>query len=348
VPLEAGPPVPSRHVYICSTDFLFTVFHHCLVELSGRGASEKADDTASRTPIVRDPEDLPALYQSANRQSLDAQRSFFTWLKLRLGGIFVAAVGGAVPFPLAIGPLKVGGVIAFVAFAVALGSELVLAIGRPERIWYEGRAAAESAKTLAWRYMVHGKTFEASVQDPDRKLLDKLNDVLNELDALPVHAISGHDVQITAAMRTVRALPYNERREVYLRERVQTQQSWYAGKAARNALLANRWIVLTIALEFLGLVGGGLKAIGLVEIDLLGIFAAGAAAATAWVQAKQHQNLATAYGVTSQELAAVTSEVEALTDQALWGQLVAAAEEAISREHTLWTASRGIMVRGRR
>ena len=54
-----------------------------------------------------------------------------------------------------------------------------------------------------------------------------------------------------------------------------------------------------------------------------------------------------AYGVTSQELAAVASEVEALTDQALWGQLVAAAEAAISREHTLWTASRGIMVRGR-
>ena len=95
------------------------------------------------------------------------------------------------PFPLAVGPLRVGGVIAFVAFAVALGAELVLAIGRPERIWYEGRAAAESAKTLAWRYMVHGKTFEMGGQDRDRKLLDKLNDVLNELDALPVHPYLG-------------------------------------------------------------------------------------------------------------------------------------------------------------
>lgn len=44
--------------------------------------------------------------------------------------------------------------------------------------------------------------------------------------------------------------------------------------------------------------------------------AAAAATVTAWVQAKQYQNLATAYGVTAQELAAVASEVEVMTDEA--------------------------------
>jgi hypothetical protein len=58
--------------------------------------------------------------------------------------------------------------------------------------------------------------------------------------------------------------------------------------------------------------------------------------------------LSTASGVTSQELAAVASELEALTDERLWAQFVAEAEEAISREHTLWRASRGLRMRQRR
>jgi hypothetical protein len=63
---------------------------------------------------------------------------------------------------------------------------------------------------------------------------------------------------------------------------------------------------------------------------------------TAWVQAKQYQNLATAYGVTSQELSSVASEVATLTDEALWARFVREAEQTISREHTLWRASRGV------
>jgi hypothetical protein len=37
-----------------------------------------------------------------------------------------------------------GWAIVFLAFAVTLGSEVVLAIQRPDQIWYEGRAAVES------------------------------------------------------------------------------------------------------------------------------------------------------------------------------------------------------------
>ena len=40
--------------------------------------------------------------------------------------------------------------------------------------------------------------------------------------------------------------------------------------------------------------------------------------------------------------------VETLADEAMWAQFVDAAEEAISREHTLWRASLGIPVRPRR
>jgi SMODS and SLOG-associating 2TM effector domain 1 len=151
----------------------------------------------------------------------------------------------------------------------------------------------------------------------------------------------GSDGCTSGVMREVRALPFDERRSVYLSQRIQDQEGWYAEKAASNAKRANFWTVSTVALEFAGLIGGVVKAVSEVNVDLLGVFAAAAAGATAWVQAKQHQKLATAYGVASQELATVATELEAVNDESTWARFVTEAEEAISREHTLWRSSHG-------
>ena len=297
------------------------------------------------SPLILGPEDFPALHQSADHQSLRAQKSFLLWFKVRLTGIVVAAMGGAIGWTT--GRINVGGAIAFLAFAAALAAELILAIRRPERTWYEGRAAAESAKTLTWRYMMHGQSFEAAVENADAAFLAELKDLLHDLDAVPVHVLSAHQLQISPKMRDTRALPFEQRRAVYLSQRIQDQEDWYAKKAAWNAKRGSAWMVASVALEFLGLIGGAVKAFGWYDVDLLGIFAAAAAAATAWLQAKQHANLATAYAVTSQELSAVASELQAVTDETTWAKFVSEAEAAISREHTLWRASRGVTAQSR-
>jgi SMODS and SLOG-associating 2TM effector domain 3/SMODS and SLOG-associating 2TM effector domain 1 len=295
--------------------------------------------------LVLAPEDFPALHQSASHQSLRAQKSFLLWFKIRLAGIVLAAVGGAIGWTM--GRINIGGAIAFLAFAAALAAELILATRRPERTWYEGRAAAESAKTLAWRYMMHGQSFETNDSNADTTFLAEVKGLLHDLEALPVHVLAPHQLQISAKMRDIRALPFEQRRAVYLSQRIQDQEDWYAKKAAWNAARGNAWLMASVALEFLGLISGAVKAFGSYNVDLLGIFAATAAAATAWLQAKQHENLATAYAVTSQELSAVASELQAVTDEATWAKFVSEAEAAISREHTLWRASRGITAQSR-
>ena len=63
---------------------------------------------------------------------------------------------------------------------------------------------------------------------------------------------------------------------------------------------------------------------------------------TAWLQTKQHQTLATAYTVTALELASVRSKIAYQNNEADWAKFVSDAEEAFSREHTLWKASRGV------
>ena len=57
---------------------------------------------------------------------------------------------------------------------------------------------------------------------------------------------------------------------------------------------------------------------------------------------KQHRNLATAYSIASQELAEVATEFVTVKGEEHWAAFVSQAEGAISREHTLWRASRGL------
>jgi SMODS and SLOG-associating 2TM effector domain 1/SMODS and SLOG-associating 2TM effector domain 3 len=226
---------------------------------------------------------------------------------------------------------------------VALLAELYLLQARPDRLWYDGRAVAESAKTLTWRYLVGGSPFgrrEVSEREAERLLLDRFRQITRELGGAHLVPVSGDTDQIGPALREVRALPLDRRRELYRGQRIDGQQAWYARSARWNERRATQWSLVLTSLEALGLAGGVLKATGVVAVDLLGFGSALVAAGVAWVQAKQHQHLANAYAVASQELSTISGQVDLTTTEEDWAHFVDQAEEAISREHTLWRASR--------
>jgi len=68
---------------------------------------------------------------------------------------------------------------------------------------------------------------------------------------------------------------------------------------------------------------------------------AAAAAAAAWLQTKDHANVAQAYAVAARELWAIEQRLGEPRDEREWADFVESAERAISREHTLWLARRG-------
>jgi SMODS and SLOG-associating 2TM effector domain 3/SMODS and SLOG-associating 2TM effector domain 1 len=291
-------------------------------------------------PIVADSE-FPPLYQAADQNSLDGQRRFLNATRLRLVMLVVAAGFGLFSWRRSWGDLAgLGGAVAFV---VALLAELYLLQARPDRLWYDGRAVAESAKTLTWRYLVGGSPFgrdEVTDREADRLLLDRFRQITGDLRGAHLVPVAEGAEQLSPALRAVRALPLEERRELYRGERIGGQQAWYARSARRNERRATQWSLVLTGLEALGLAGGVLKATGAVQLDLLGFGGALVAAGAAWVQAKQHQNLANAYGVASQELSAIGGQIDWTSSEQEWAHFVDQAEEAISREHTLWRASR--------
>jgi hypothetical protein len=303
------------------------------------GVDQPAAAQHPATPVMTE-SGFPALYRAADQNSLAGQRRYLTATGLRLAMLVSAAVFGL--FSWRTGGGDLAGIAAAAAFAVALLSELYLLQERPDRVWYDGRAAAESAKTLAWRYLVGGDPFgKASISDRDAEqlLLGRFGQIARDLKGVHLIPVSGGTNQLSDAMRQLRALPLDERRALYRHGRISDQQEWYAGRARWNEQRALRWSLALAALEALGLAGAVLKATGTVNVDLLGLASALVAAGVAWTQAKQHQTLASAYAVASQELATIGARIDWSLSEQEWAHFVDQAEAAISREHTLWRAS---------
>ncbi|MBX6381773.1 MAG: DUF4231 domain-containing protein [Microbispora sp.] len=309
--------------------------------------------------------EFPALYRAADRTAVVNQRRLLTATSIRLSSLVTAAVCGA--FSLVVGRLDLTAIIAAGAMGVALVTEVYLLTTRPDRRWYEARAAAESAKTLAWRYLVGGEPFGIDAFSgphadgaPDREtgstdeepgrtadglLLRRYGEITASLRTIgPISVIDG-DSQVTEGMRAVRALPLEERRRQYITGRLNEQRSWYTAKAMDNERRAARWLLLVAAAEALGLVTAAVKAALGGEgpdIDLPGMLGGVAAAGVAWLQTRQHQQVASAYSVAALELGHIVVRADWPSTEAEWAHFVDEAEEAIAREHMLWTASHAL------
>lgn len=141
-------------------------------------------------------------------------------------------------------------------------------------------------------------------------------------------------------MSSLRHASRVDRIRAYDHQRIRSQQAWYARKSTWNEGRARLWLRVVLVAEAIGLIGAAVKATAITDIDLLGIFASLAAAVGAWLQAKQHRTLATAYNVAARELRQVSTLIDEDMSAQEWANFVDQAEEAISREHTMWVASR--------
>lgn len=284
--------------------------------------------------------DLPSLFHAADRASLTAQRRFLVASRLRLGLLVLAAVGGAVPPGSSTSNDQVAGTITVVALVGAILVEAWLQTTRPERTWYDGRALAESAKTTAWRYAVRGAPFssELDTATAERQLTNQLTALLRDAPASAIGPPDG--AAISGSMRSLRESDLELRRAAYMTERVGDQTNWYASKARQNEMSAMRWRMALLAVETAGVLAALGRTTGLIEFDLAGIVAALGAAFVAWSSVKQHESLARAYSYAANELTLAAVRLRAVQDDAEWSLEVDNAEEAVSREHTMWRASR--------
>lgn len=175
--------------------------------------------------------------------------------------------------------------------------------------------------------------------DAERRFHERLETLLREAPSdsiVPVGSMAA-----TEAMGELRRSPFTVRKQAYLTGRIADQQGWYGTKAAANITLARRWRIGLIAVEGLGVLAAVLRLLEIISFDLPGVLAAVLGAGAAWFAVRQHESLGRAYTFAATELSIVHQRLSAVQDESEWAQEVADAEEAISREHTMWRASRG-------
>lgn len=282
--------------------------------------------------------DMPGFFADADAASLNGQRLYLRLNRIRLASAIVGAAGSIVV--LSDSRMNYSAGVALAGFLVALVAELVLSYLQPERDWYSGRAMAESMKTMAWRYAVHGEPFTAGLgEDELRKLLRSRVKQLTIKGADRV-AIGTDAPLVTESMAALRRSDFDTRKSSYIKHRTVAQRHWYAGKAVFNKRRAQFWRIVLVSAEVLAVVLATLRITGRLSVDLAGVCGSVIAASAAWLVLKQHAQLASAYNTTSRELA-LQEDILLSTAEVDWPRAVADAEKAISREHTMWLAGHG-------
>lgn len=284
----------------------------------------------------------PSAFTIADSTSVSGQRIHLRLLQFELAFLAVGSGLGAIGE-------RESSIAASVVFVLAIVVRCYRMTERPDRNWHTGRASAESVKTLSWRYAVGGNPFGVEVPpaDADRLFVDRIQEVLEQARVLDVTTPPDPEQeQITGWMTATRGAALSERQAIYRTHRLSDQQKWYAARAAHSVSRNRRWGVAVLAFECLGVVLAMVNAKDIFGVDglstssLLGLAATLGAGAAAWMQARQYGALATAYTIAHQELGAIRSLMLHPLSEAEWASFVDSAEGAVSREHTMWRASR--------
>jgi hypothetical protein len=282
-------------------------------------------------------EDYPALFRAADAASAKAQSTYLLCTKLfgllTIGGAGLAAYGIE---------SREAAVWAAVLFLGGLFLSIYLAFKRLESTWYRARAVAESIKTATWRFIMRAEPFaEPPIGGARQDFKSLLLRIIREHKELGEY-LGGHIAaqdQITAEMLRVRALSFEERRAIYITDRIDEQREWYAGKSQINQTQGRVWFGVFIAFQ----AGAILFTILRVAYPTwrfwpTEVFVAGAAIVLAWTQTKRFRELATAYGLTAHEIGLAKDDASDVASDETLGGFVAQTESVFSREHTQWVA----------
>lgn len=289
------------------------------------------------TPIKVTDDTLPGLYRSANNASLKAQKNYFTSLSVYL---FLLTTAAAVSFYS--NDFVAGAYASAFLFLATLGILVALKVMRPDDVWYNGRAVAESVKTRTWRWMMRAEPYEdfERVEAISKKFITDLRQILdqNRNLAKAINPNEGGTQPITKEMSQIRSFSVEERLEIYERERVRDQREWYSKKSTFNKSRALRLFWASIALHCIAI------AMLLFRIEdpslsfPVGVVATSAGAVLTWLQARKHNELTSSYSLAAHEIGLVGAEAMSIHTNKELSDFVINTEAAFSREHTQWVA----------
>ncbi|MFM1999319.1 MAG: hypothetical protein RL204_1266 [Bacteroidota bacterium] len=288
--------------------------------------------------------EFPNYFQASDNASLKAQRYYLNIIRIDLLSMILASAIAIYNYQSTQSKFFVY-IISSLLLFLSLVLTIILKTKKYEDVWYQGRALAESCKTLTWRYVCCSEYFENSLSiiEAKSRFVDRIKELSEEFKELSI-AMNSKTLNlpiITDKMIEIRASDLEMRKAYYIQNRIEDQKNWYASKAEYNSEKYNFWfwcVIISQAISLIGIV------VLIVNPDLnwnfVGLLTTISASALSWVQLKQHQELKQAYSTATQELNFIVTLCDEITSEDSFARFVLDSENAVSREHTLWLAQR--------
>jgi len=283
--------------------------------------------------------DLPGLYQSANSASLEEQKKYFNGISLYLTLLIIASLFSyfANDFQ-----SPIFRIISTVLFLLTLFIIIWLRISRPDDIWYNGRAVAESVKTRSWRWMMRAEPYiDSEKVDMMRKhFVNDLITILKQNESLirKLKISASVEEPISDKMLQVRKLDLRERFILYRKERITNQELWYIKKAEFNKTKAEFWFWSTVVIHSFIIIFLLYNIYVPALRPPVGVLAIAASSVLTWLQSKKHNELSSSYALAAHEIVLIKSETTRIETEMDFSNYIMNCENAFSREHTQWYA----------
>lgn len=221
---------------------------------------------------------------------------------------------------------------------------LYVFVFKPEKSWYEGRAIAESVKTLTWKFITGTKPFVLSLsleisQNLFNESLKKIIGQKKDFFIL-IGKKYPNENMISDEMIKMRLSDFETRKNIYLSSRVQDQINWYSKNALKNSKYKTTAFVLMIAFQLIGITFFIFELNFKSNLSYTSLAITLTSVLLAWLQLKRYQELSESYAITAMELKFIKDKSKFINGDEELDKYVDDTENAISREHTLWLARR--------
>jgi len=280
--------------------------------------------------------DYPSLYISANNASLRTQKYYLNAFKIYLLLLICSAL--LTQFA---PKVVLWSIVTTIILLITLSLSIYQAFKRFDKIWYNGRAVAESVKTRTWRFIMCAEPYEANdLRSVKKKFIEDINEILNENKGLGQYLNYDCDTNcITDAMLSIRSTELLSRIEYYKINRIDEQRTWYSQKSKANKKQSIIWFSVMILANTLAIIFAILLIVNpknnSLPIESLIVIAGGA---LSWMQVKKFQDLSTSYNLAAHEITIIRQKSEFIDGEDDFSDFVKDAENAFSREHTQWAA----------
>lgn len=237
--------------------------------------------------------DYPHLYNITNERSAKNQRYFLNGIRAEYTLLIFTAVNTSLPY---MEKYSVN-LVLFILLIILL---LVRNIINFEQKWYKYRAVTESIKTTTWKFAMKAEPFNGSEEINDvKQYIGYIRNIIKDSKyAIKTETLKNLEGDtFSVCLKSIREMNYEQRRYLYVEQRIEEQRTWYAKKSIYNKRLGRAWAVAILIFYVLSLTMTAFLAKDPTQATSLPteLITTIISALIGWVQIKKYNELSASY-----------------------------------------------------